>query len=179
MNADHSTPPGIDRRGALRKAAVGGAIAWTAPTLLTSHAVAQTFDVCSAPCAPVEVSDVTVSVSVDIEPCGAGNPGDQAVFGAVTQTAATGAPCPCSPSLVVIIAPQPGRVEQLSPGPGNWDGTFPIVVAIDCEGADGQPIRRLCTAIADIEVSGNCQSLGGNTYVDETILLNCNPPRCS
>jgi hypothetical protein len=179
MNGDAPTP-GIDRRAALRKVAVGGTVAWTAPTLLNSAAVAQGITMCSAPCAPFDTSDVTISISVAVEPCtDIRNPGDEAVFGTVTQTGYTGAPCPCSPSIVSIITPIPGTVEQLSPGPGNWDGSFPLAAVIDCVDANGQPIRRFCTATATIGASGNCESLGGNTYTDETILLDCNPPRCT
>lgn len=171
--------PGIDRRDALRKVAVGGAVAWTAPMLIDSRAVAQDVTACSIPCAPYDTSNVTISLSVEIEPCGEGNAGSQAVFGTVTQTGSTGAPCPCSPSLVSIVTPLPGVVAQLSPGPGNWDGTFPLAVVIDCEDVNGQPIRRFCVATASIGASGNCESLGGNTYTDDTVLLNCNPPNCT
>jgi hypothetical protein len=177
MSGDDATD-GIERRDALRKVAVGGAVAWTAPTVFSSRAVAQGVAACSAPCAPFDTSNVTISLSVDIEPCATGNPGSEAVFGVVTQTGATGAPCPCSPSTVSILTPIPGTVTQLSPQPGNWDGTFPVGAVIDCFDTNGEQIRRFCSATAEIGTSGNCQSLGGNTYTDDTVLLDCNPPRC-
>ncbi len=169
----------LNRRAALTKVAAGGAVAWSAPTILSSRALAVDVSACTARCAPFDTTGVTVSISVEIEPCTPGSPGQEPVFGTITQTASSGAPCPCSPSIIRIVSPQPGVVEQLSPGPGNWDGTIPIVAVIECVGEDGELIVRTCGALGDIGASGNCSALGGQTYIDDTILLNCNPPRCS
>lgn len=158
----------MDRRAALTTIAA----AWVAPAVLSSRVVALA--PCSNPCAPQNVSDVTVSISVDIEPCGDGNPGSQPVFGTVELFGFTGAPCPCGPSDVSLVGFTPGVVEQLSPGPGNWDGTIPLLVRVTCEGYGS----RTCRAVGDIGASGNCNALGGNTYVDETVLLDCLPVAC-
>jgi hypothetical protein len=61
MSTDDATPTptpagtstGLDRRSALKKAAVAGAVAWTAPTILSSEAHAvELIGACTAKCAP-------------------------------------------------------------------------------------------------------------------------------
>ena len=59
---------GIDRRSALKKAAVAGAIAWTAPAILSSHVHATDFipgTMCTARCLPTG----TISVVGNMEGC--------------------------------------------------------------------------------------------------------------
>lgn len=91
---------GIDRRSALKKAAIAGTVAWTAPVILseTAHAV-DLIGACTAKCAPnptftlqpttglicnsngAKWAGLTFSVPLPVCPCGAGG-GSATVLGA-------------------------------------------------------------------------------------------------
>jgi hypothetical protein len=180
MSVDDTRRTGIDRRSALKKAAVAGTVAWTAPTILSSktHAV-EFIDGCTAKCQPN--NQATVSFTVEVEPCIAGTPpGQQVVRGVVTQEGSAGQPCPCSQGNIQIVNPTPGQIVPLAPNPGNWDGVLSVGVNIICFDRAGNEIIVNCNFTVQLGAgSGNCESRGGDVYtVNNQPVGDCGAPTC-
>ena len=95
---------GIDRRSAIKKAAAAGAIVWTAPTVLSQAASAQTGTPCTPKCSPATFTTVPLS---GYGYCN-GN-GKKALF--IYPTPGSGAfSCPCGGAVDLFLAVQ-----------GSWD----------------------------------------------------------
>ena len=94
------TPKGIDRRSALKKAAVGGAIAWTVPTVLSSTASALTGTTCTPKCSPVTAATIGLTAYVY---CINGDPGQKALF-IYASTPGGGFSCPCGGPADLFLA---------------------------------------------------------------------------
>lgn len=181
MSGTSDSDTGIDRRSALKKAAVAGAIGWVAPAILsdTAHAVEVLPGGCTAKCQPN--GNATVSIQVVIADCIEGTPpGQQVVRGTVTQLSAGGDPCPCGGGVVQIVNPTPDEVVILSPVPGNWDGVLSIGVNITCFDRSLNEIVVNCnTTVQAGAGSGNCESRAGDVYTVENLPVGpCGLPTC-
>lgn len=102
MSEIETEPPataGVDRRKALKRIAAGGAVAWTAPTLLSSKAHAVEFipGGCTAKCTPIIAPPSASGVSASVC-CGA-----TIVNRFVRATYAIVPNCPCSPLVAARI----------------------------------------------------------------------------
>ncbi len=164
--------PGIDRRAALKKAAAAGAVAWTAPIVLSSTASAQV--VCTLACAPTVATTVTGTATS--QPCVAGiPPGQQPILFVITINTGGGATCPCggNPTFLVV----PSIVTAVQNQPGTSTRTFPVTITVTCRDENGRPVSRVCTATGTFTFSGNCQSAQVRpvTFSDVT----CGPPVCA
>jgi hypothetical protein len=170
------TPSGIDRRSVLKKVAVGGAVAWAAPTVLSTRASAQ--EACTLKCAPV--GGVVVSASVRVSPCGPGAPGTQPVNGVITSISATPDSCGCGGTpTVTTVDPAPGGQLQIRPSPGNEAAQFTVVVDITCLDRQGRNVTVRCSVtFTDVGDPGNCQARAGITY-DYSAPAACGAPQCT
>lgn len=96
---DTTPTGGIDRRSALKKAAVGGAVAWSAPTLLSSTAAAQTpGGFCTPKCYPVQTTPGVTGCTYCI-----GGPTQFRQAAGLTFSSGSGATCPCGGTPTVSI----------------------------------------------------------------------------
>lgn len=162
----------IDRRSALKKVAIGGAIAWSAPTLMSSRASASEVAFCTPKC--FYTSSITISGTVKWLGCDSNPPGQQGMFFEVNlgEASAT-ASCPCGTQggVVSVVSPS-GSQQGYVPAPGNGGNfevegyQFPIVIEIRCEdGGGGEVLVSRCTGTGTVscpqvgDCSGNCQSL--------------------
>jgi hypothetical protein len=176
--SDDTPRTGIDRRSALKKAAAAGAIAWTAPTILSQTAHAVDFingSTCTAKCAPP--TGVTVTGTITYIGCAQDiPPGQQPVRASITQISTT-AGCPCGGAVVEVIAP-PQTVE-VRPRPGNVNqGVFDFIVEIRCADRSGDVISRQCVGTSiTANKPGSCQGAAGTTS-DFAGLTSCDPPTC-
>jgi hypothetical protein len=170
------TPTGIRRRAALKKVAVAGAVAWTAPTVMSSRVSAQ--EVCTPKCAPV--GGVLISATVVISPCGSGAPGTQPVKGIITSITAQAGSCGCGGTpTVVLVDPVPGGSIQIRPRPGNQRASFTVKVAVTCLDRRGRPVTVSCTVtFTDVGNPGNCQARGGES-VEYSARAVCGAPVCA
>ncbi len=178
MSSDATPRTGLDRRSALKKAAAAGAVAWTAPTILSETAHAVDFingSTCTAKCAPPTPPSVTGTITyID---CAQGiPPGQQPVRANITEISAS-AECPCDGTNVEVIAP-PQNVE-VRPRPGNISqGLFNFAVEIRCSDRSGDVIVRQCTGTAiAANKPGSCQGAAGTTSTFAG-LLSCEAPTC-
>lgn len=98
-----TTPTGgIDRRSALKKAAIGGAVAWTAPTLLSSKASAQTSGgFCTPKCYPTQAAPAVTGCTYCI---GIPDTNQFRQAAGLTFAEGSGAGCPCGgdPQVTVV-----------------------------------------------------------------------------
>lgn len=96
-----SAPGGIDRRAALKKVAVGGAVAWTAPTLLSSKVSAQTpGGFCTPKCFPTQAAPAVTGCTYCI---GIPDTNQFRQAAGLTFAEGSGAGCPCGGDPVVNI----------------------------------------------------------------------------
>ncbi|MDQ3176058.1 MAG: twin-arginine translocation signal domain-containing protein [Actinomycetota bacterium] len=164
--------PGIDRRAALKKAAAAGAVAWTAPIVLSSTASAQV--VCTLRCAPTVAATVTGTATS--RPCNPLlPPGQQPILFDITINRGGGATCPCGGNPTFMV--NPSVVAAIQNQPGNSTSTFTVIITVTCLDRDGDRVSRECTATGTFEYSGNCQSaqVRGVTFSNVT----CGAPRCN
>ena len=95
----------IDRRSALRRAATVGAIAWTAPTIMSSTASAGSLGACTPKCVPQFGSGTALTVS---QSCFDPDPGD------IVQIVGTPVhSCPCGVGSGVFAIAARGRDSSL------------------------------------------------------------------
>lgn len=174
---------GIDRRSALKRVAVGGAIAWTAPALMSSSVSAvQLFDGCTAKCGAV--GSATIRGSASIQACLEGiEPGQQGLRAILNNDAmvTSGASCGCGETEVAIIAPVPGTETIDVARPGNdlreTALEFLIEIEITCTDRAGNTLISSCTGTGRVicpgpgqnlgDCSGNCNSQVGKTFTWE------------
>lgn len=169
------TPTGIDRRAALKKVAVGGAVAWAAPTVLSSRVSAQ--EACTLKCAPV--GGVVITATVTISVCADGIPaGQQPVNGVIGSITAEAGSCGCGGTPTVELLNAPGGAVQIRPNPGNEAVDFTVDVSITCLDRLGRPVTVTCTVtFTDAGDPGNCNSRGGDV-IDYSAPAVCGPPQC-
>jgi hypothetical protein len=182
-------PGGVDRRAALKKVAIGGAVAWTAPTLLSSTASAQV-PFCTPKCEPTPAIFVNIVAALYCNTNGA--KWVQIRFGL------NGVTCPCGGSgdPVLVLATVSGGNATVKPestfgtiiigGPGNgalgngsYDGS--IRFQTSCVDRDGDTIVRFCTYTYSFTFSpgdGPC-SQGTNVGAVTPGTLTCDAPICN
>jgi hypothetical protein len=167
--------PGIDRRSALRKVAIGGAVAWTAPAVISSRVSAQ--EACTGKCAPV--GGVVVSAVVVISDCVGPSPGTQPVNGVITSITAEAGSCGCGGTpIVTLVDPVPGGTIQIRPNPGNEAADFTVDVAITCLDRQGRPVTVFCSVtFTDAGEPGNCEARGGDIE-NYSAAAACGPATC-
>lgn len=160
--------PGFNRRSALKKAAVAGAVVWTAPVLLSESAQAVQFldGGCTAKCGPS--ATVSVTGSATTRGCVTGTPGQEGVTALINAgTSAGGGSCGCDATAVVVVtSPAAGDPFEVRPKPNNANqGEFDVTATISCEDRDGNTITKTCSAVATAEVKpGSCQGVGVVTF---------------
>jgi hypothetical protein len=168
-------PNRIDRRSALKKAAVGGAIAWTAPTVLSSKVSAVEFiDGCTAKCAP-QASGQSILITGSKGPCIDGAPAGQQrrTFNITSVTVIGGATCGCGGTAEVTYSPQVITYDDPDPNQGTRTveiGT--ITVDTTCLDRQSNPITVSCSAPVVATFSGSCEGVG-NTGFSISQLSNC------
>jgi hypothetical protein len=178
-----------DRRSAIKKAAVAGALVWTAPVVLSSKAAAIDFipgTTCTLKCLPNP--NVSINANTQLYCTGAGRKWAQINF-TVNQTV-----CPCggggsSVAYGGLVSPNPADIKEISYDPGTntgfvrvggmgsgalGDGNYAlrILYCVQCFDRDGDTLSRLCqvdVAFTFHPGDGNC-SLPGN--VGDASLLN-------
>jgi len=170
-----ATSAGIDRRSALRKVAIGGAVAWSAPAVLSSRVSAQ--EACTGKCAPV--GGVVVSATIRISECEPGAPGTQPVNGVITSITAEADSCGCGGTpTVTLIDPVPGGTIQIRPNPGPEAADFTVNVAITCLDRQNRPVTVYCSVtFTDAGDPGNCQARG-NDVENYSAPAACGSPTC-
>mgnify|MGYP003573497193 CR=1 FL=1 len=108
---------GIDRRSAIKKAAAAGAIVWTAPTVLSQAAAAQTGTPCTPKCSPATFTTVPLS---GYGYCN-GN-GQKSLF--IYPTPGSGGfSCPCGGDVEVFLAVQGAWDRHAGSCTGNVGGS--------------------------------------------------------
>ena len=117
---------GIDRRSALKKAAAGGAIAWAAPTILSSR-VSAAPPACTIKCCPQTAGSFLVTA---FEACPTGSAGRKAFYVQATNPGSV-VSCPCggSPANIIVSTDVNGWTRHGSPL--QPDGTCRIGQALD------------------------------------------------
>jgi hypothetical protein len=172
----------IERRSALKKVAVGGAIAWTAPLLLTSQASAVDLldGGCTAKCAPGDT--IIARGSVRLDGCAVNAPGQDDVSAVVLSLVFDSGSCGCGGDPVITGATSTIEVGSeiiLGAQPGNNPLTAAAEVTVSCTDRSGNIIERTCDGLlVTSSVSGNCNSLEG-TVVSFVATIECGPPSCS
>lgn len=153
----------LDRRAALRKAATAGAIAWVAPTVLSSEASATT--ACTPKCAPVGGGSFTGTLlRTSCGPQGPLNEPHPNGFQIVNASAA-GAGCGCGGAPTIILSgggqtfsmPNDAWTHQYCPEDGvhiGWVGRHPnrppaapdapVYATLVCRDRRGRQLCRTC-----------------------------------
>lgn len=175
---DTSERSALDRRSAIKKVAVGGAIAWTAPAVLSSRVSAQEVT-CTPKCRPV--GGVVITADVRIAECGPRPPapGNQPVNGQLVSVTAAGDSCGCGGTpTVVVVSPAIGDTFEIRPNPGNESAFFTVAVQLTCLDRQDRPVTVNCDIDFESGDPGNCQARGGDleTYFGAAV---CGPPDCT
>lgn len=166
---------GLDRRSMLKKAAVGGAIAWTAPALLSSRASAVDFiGACTAKCAPKRGG--TVGGTISVTGCQAQGPLSEChpFKFRVNSLASQGSACGCGGAPVFSTVGTeftmgtndwnhayctgtngPNHIGYVGRYPGRTGTGTPVFVAIDCKDRQGRTIRQQCEVAGRFEYCHN------------------------
>lgn len=194
---EHDTAPksGIDRRSALKKVAVGGAVAWSAPALLSSTASAVDEGYCTPKCYPSP--DVSFDANSTLY-C----PDNGQKWVEVSFTIG-GSTCPCGNEgrtlellLVTVVSgnaefklstfdPATGSGTLVFGGRGNGalsNGTYTAgaIFRTTCIDRDGTPIALSCRQTFSFGFSpssGPC-SAGENVGSVTEGTLTCDPAVC-
>ena len=170
----------MDRRSMLRRAAVSGAIAWTAPTVMSETAHAVDFlpgTTCTAKCSPTIGSGSQVGGQLEVLAC------QQTFFSQIVRARATltttGIECPCGGSpTVAVVGPGGGLTFTLSRGsflfiPPDAPFVFAVAVSVACQDNDGQTIVQACTGTATTPSVQFCVQIGDQLTWAST--LSCMP----
>ena len=104
--------PGIDRRSVLKKAAVAGAVAWTAPVILSNTAFAAS--VCTPKCAHANVTLTATAQDACTAPVTEVPSGNKILLFSINLP--SGATCPCDAAAPrVVLGPVPTQWDKHSP----------------------------------------------------------------
>jgi hypothetical protein len=190
---------GIDRRSALKKAAIAGTVAWTAPMILseTAHAV-DLVGACTAKCAPNPTINVSPSTALICNTNGA-------KWAQLTFSVA-GIVCPCaaggagSSFLGANVSPQPAEVKSVlynaqtnvgavvigGSGQGALgNGTYQAAInfCVQCNDRSNPPdvISRRCTTLVQFTfqpANGPC-SQAANVGTATLQGTTCLAPECA
>lgn len=165
---------GFDRRSALKKAAVAGAVVWSTPMVLSSRVSAT--DVCTLKCLP-EGSGDAVTFDIDgrkltceeLDPVVRGQPGRQKrVFQIDTVDVTAGdTTCPCQEGADSTITFSTSTLQYEDPIPNQGTRTVPvgtISITFQCLDRQDRPLTRTCTYPVIAEFSGSCQGVGNTTF---------------
>lgn len=150
----------------LRKAAVAGGIAWTAPVVASSRAGAAS--ACTPKCQP---SAPTVTATPVKRPCAITPPtvppSDQFVVIDVTVSAT--ATCGCSGAAVVSVSPSSFVATKPTVGGGIFEADYPITVTLHCVDRDGDTIRTICPGTVHLFHQGNCNNTTAGPSATATV----------
>ncbi|MGA9279284.1 hypothetical protein [Ilumatobacter sp.] len=165
-NVDELDRHQVNRRAMLTKAAAAGAIAWTAPVVLSKPVSAA--DACTPDCAPPLNQAPQVNPMIRRQ-CGENGVRNYYLSGADFPSVIT---CPCDQvsSVYALVSPGPDQIiysaTKVENQPIVIHSNVPIVFTIACNRVGGGLVYRTCTRPPS---SGNDQSLGqdtDNTCVD-------------
>jgi hypothetical protein len=169
---------GFNRRSALKKAAVAGAVVWTAPVLLSDSAQAVQLlpGGCTAKCAPI-VDAVDLVVTGSKGACDDTAPGQvirEFNITSVTLGAASGS-CPCGGAEAVVTF-TPETITYIDPLGNQGNRTDvnvgSVSVTFGCTDRVGNTIETTCEAQILASFSGSCQGVGNTTF-SVGALVNC------
>jgi hypothetical protein len=135
--ANDLEPVGIDRRSALKKVAVGGAVAWAAPTVLSSRVSAQ--EACTLKCAPI--GGLSVSVDILIAACVPGT----AVVGTIADIELVLGSCGCGGTPLLDLVDIVLGAEVVIQTDPSASIEFDLDVSISCLDRLLRPITLFCT----------------------------------
>ena len=167
---------GVDRRAALRKAAVAGTLVWTAPVVMSQSASAQT--ACTLSCAPPDGQRPQVNIVANRR-CLADDSRVWIFEGILSPTVIT-CPCGVAAAVVEVEAPPVGTIIATDPGNQNLVLDVPVVVRITCLSNAGVPVSRSCAAITatnDFD-GGTCVPTRGFVFQGTSVLCD-GAPTCS
>ena len=122
-SVDASPSSGMDRRSALKKVAVGGAIAWTAPTVLSSKASAAPGGFCTPKCFPGQSAPNVTGCTYCVEV----RPGQFRQAAGLTFADGSGGFCPCGGTPTVSFDVNNLVFQSL----GGGGPTGPVFVGFD------------------------------------------------
>jgi len=135
----------MDRRDALRKAAVAGTIVWTAPVVLDRSVGAQT--ACTPKCGPPDAQQPQVTITL-ARACD--DAAQERVWTLVEVELGSVINCPCggttalqlvSPPLDTVVARTPYDVE------GSFTMNPPVITSISCPDRRQARVARVCDGI--------------------------------
>ena len=133
----------VDRREALKKSAAAGAVAWVAPTLVSSRALAQD-GVCTPKCAPLGTPTYTTSGPT-------GSCGGSYIVTIVINPVQGSVTCPCG------FDPTLGNATLTRSFARNFRGEADLTqeVTLTCSDNATDPCEITCTVTATINITGN------------------------
>lgn len=188
MSSDDTPRTGIDRRSALKKAAAAGAIAWTAPTILSETARAQTPGTCTPKCLPLGSG---TGLARAVATC-TGQGLTRTITLNVNLSGIQTFTCPCGGDATVISRSCTSNVGSCSVGAGGFitvtaasrffTGTFAVQISLtetascaDRSPDDGDCLAT-CTTTVQVNVPipnrGNCNGFP-NTNLAATVNTTC------
>lgn len=168
-----STPNGIDRRSALKKVAVGGAVAWSVPTVLSSR-VSAAGDACTLKCAP-DIASQEIVIEGAKGPCvGGAPPGSQnREFDILSVDVGGSAACGCGGDAVVTFTPETLTYTDPDTSQGVRTVTIgQITVTTTCLDRQDRPVTTVCTVDVVATFSGSCEGVG-NTGFGSGVVTSC------
>lgn len=186
MSTDDATPTptpagtstGLDRRSALKKAAVAGAVAWTAPTILSSTAHAAPGEGCTPKCLPAGTPQFSTT---PIATCG----GTYLVRFPLVLTGGT-VTCPCggTPTATVVSATTLGALNTTIAGnvvvvsfvrAARGSFTTNIGVEATCVDRSGDACESgVCTGTISYTIIGNPgNDCARNNVVGTNVSITC------
>jgi hypothetical protein len=193
MSSDDATPTpdtttGIDRRSALKKAAAAGAIAWTAPTILSNTAHAQTPGTCTPKCLPLGSGSGLATASATCT----GNGIRRTITLNIDLSAVQTFTCPCGGQPTVTSRTCTSNVGSCNVGAGGtitvtgvgrfFTGTLLVQITLsetascpDRSPDDGDCFATCSTTVSvsvPIQDRGNCN--GFPTNLAPTVTTTCN-----
>lgn len=179
---------GLDRRSALKKAAAAGAIAWTAPTILSNDAHAQTPGTCTPKCLPIGAGTGLARASATCSGQGV----NRTITLLVDLSAVQTFTCPCGGDATVISTSCTSNVGTCSVGDGGsitvtaasrfFTGTLTVQISLTETAAcadrspDDGDCFATCTTIVQVGIPipnrGNCNGFPNNNLAP-TVSTTC------
>ena len=186
--SEHDRNGGIDRRAALKKGVAAGAIAWSAPAILSQAAGAQAPGLCTPKCLPAGSGQGTALASATC----AGRGVRRVITVDVDLSAVQTFTCPCGGDATVISSSCSSNAGTCTVGPGGsitveaagrlFTGVFSLRVTLtqtascpDRSPEDGN-CTATCTTLVQVDVPvpdrGNCNGFP-NTGLVANVVTSC------
>ena len=127
---------GLDRRTLIKRGAAAGAIAWTVPTVLATHAQALTGTACTPKCAPNATLEVDPTTFLYCN-----TSGQKWARLRFTWDSGESGVCACGPGDVVLlgsqVTPNPSEVKDVILNPEGAENTADVIIGGQGTGALG------------------------------------------